>query len=337
MRRYVASRIVYSLLVLLLVGSVVFLNRHPSPSQSIEGPLPPVASETPKPLTNKSPEQDIEGGNKFGALSTLSAAPIEFYGKVIDQDGNALPNVSVNGGTGSTTGFMHRETRVYTTSTDGGGLFSFADIQGDVLNIGLKKEGYNFESQRNTFHYSPIDPEKKRFTPERDNPVVFTMWKSAGPVALINYFGRSVRLPVDGTPVKVDLAKGEETKSGEDLLISVKWGARTDQGSYAFDWSAKIEAPEGGLIEGVGDAMFAAPLDGYRRSFEYHFKADQREGGVERIFYVKSRNGGAYSRVEISLQNVPTRGTARATLRVLMNPSGSRNLERDPTKRVPGY
>ena len=92
-----------------------------------------------------------------------------------DQEGNPLAGVEVIGGTGSTTGFMQQETRTYTTATDANGTFTFQGFRGDALIIDLKKPGYNFESDRVRFHYSPIDPNKKRFTPARDNPVVFQM------------------------------------------------------------------------------------------------------------------------------------------------------------------
>jgi hypothetical protein len=67
----------------------------------------------------------------------------------------------------------NRRRASYTTATDANGLFSFQGFRGDALIIELKKGGYNFASDQNRFHYSPIDPDKKRFVPDRERPVLF--------------------------------------------------------------------------------------------------------------------------------------------------------------------
>jgi hypothetical protein len=59
--------------------------------------------------------------------------------------------------------------------------------------------------------------------------------------------------------------------------VSVRWGHREDQKSYLFDWSAKIQVPNGGIIEGIGDIQFRAPIDGYQSVIEYHFTARERK------------------------------------------------------------
>ena len=283
--------------------------------------------------TTQRPAPSQHNGNKFDDLAALSAVPIEFYERVIDQDGQPLPGVKVIGGTGSTMSFMHQETRTYTTSTDANGLFSLAGFRGDALVIDLKKAEYNFASERNRFHYSPIDPDNRRFSPNRNNPIVFQMWKAIGPEPLISYYGQSVRIPTNGRPVMIDLENGTEANGEEDLLVSVTWGARPQKDSYAFEWSAKFEVPSGGILESAGDTMFMAPAEGYQRTLEYHFSAQDKEGSLERTFYIKSRNGTTFSRAKISVGNDPRQGDATVTLRVQLNPRpGSRNLE-PPTYR----
>jgi hypothetical protein len=296
----------------------------PAPSSTISfgGKSSPIA----KPPAS-APQRQAEEA-KSSRLPDVSSAPIEFYGRVIDQDGKPLPGVDVMAGTGSTTGFMQQETRNYTAVTDANGAFSFKGFRGDALIIELKKTGYNFASDRNRFHYSPIDPDKKRFTPNSNNPVVFQMWKSVGPEPLISYYGRSVHLPADGTPVLIDLRKGTKADTVGDLLISVTWEARGNPGSYAFAWSAKLEVPVGGIMESAGDVIFLAPVEGYRESLQYRFDAQEKQGNLERIFYIRSRNENLFSRVKISLQNNPLDGDVRATFRVDLNPKpGSRILE----------
>jgi hypothetical protein len=333
-------------IVTLLVAGVIGVLRPvpPKPATGIASATPalerfgslPESAPSPQPSAQRQPSfvQRQTEGSKFGGLAKFSAVPIEFYGKVIDQDGRPLAGVEVVGGTGSSTGFMQQETRSYTTATDSNGLFTFKGFRGDALVIDLRKAGYNFESDRVRFHYSPIDPNKKRFTPERGNPLVFQMWKSLGAEPLIHYNARSIQVPSDGTPVMIDLTKGKKVDAGGDLLISVTWGRRDDHGSYLFDWSAKVEVPEGGIIEGNGDIMFIAPAYGYRPGIEYHFAAADRHSVFARDYYVVSRNKEIYGRIRLSLQNQPGRSETDAGLRVWLNPFGSRNLEYDPTKQV---
>jgi len=281
---------------------------------------PPTAGELPH------GQQRQTGGSRFGGLATLSAAPIKFYGKVTDQDGKPLPGVEVIGGTGSTTGFMQQEIRSYTTATDAHGFFTLEGFSGDALIIELRKIGYNFASDRNRFIYSPMRPATERFTPDPNNPVVFRMWTSLGAEPLIEYYARSVRVPSDGTPLLVDLVKGSKAEADGDLLVSVTWGAQTP-GSNLFDWSAKLEVPEGGIMQSVDDVMFVAPADGYQKSVEYHFPAESREMEMKRVFYIMSRKGRVFSRAEISLQNQQQDGVCRVGFRVQLNPNSSRNLE----------
>ena len=168
------------------------------------------------------------------------------------------------------------------------------------------------------------------------------MWKSLGAEPLIDYRGKSVTLPIDGTPVLIDLKKGAKAKGEGDLLVSIKWGPRSNPGSYIFDWSAKLEVPEGGLIESTGDVMFIAPADGYQKSIEYHFTARDmervRDGEVDRTYntyYIKSRKSGIFSRAQIAFNNNPMDEKAGVILCVQLNPKpGSRNLEFDPKLEV---
>ena len=243
-----------------------------------------------------------------------------------------MPGVEVIGRTGSKTGFMQDEHRSYSVGTDADGFFAFSGFKGDGLVIDLKKAGYNFDSNRRQFLYSLIDPEQKRFVPDRGNPVVFQMWKSIGPEPLIQYQESFGRAPSDGTPVRIDLTNGRIVEEDGDLIVSVKWGPRSDPGSYVFDWFAKVSVPDGGIIEGGDNTMFRAPAEGYEDSVEYHFRASERQSQLHKTFYVVSRNRQTYSRVEFWLENQPGDSDARIGARVFLNPKpGSRNLEPPPT------
>jgi hypothetical protein len=275
----------------------------------------------------------IKDGKRFGLLPLLSAAKIEFYGKVIDQDGNALAGVDVTGRTGSKVGFMQDETRSYATKTDANGFFAFSGFNGDGLVIDLKKEGYNFGSSNRQFLYSLIDPDHKRFLPDKDNPVVFQMWKRSGAEPMIHYFGADLgRIKLNQMPIRIDLENGKIVKLGGDMIVDVKWENDHTTG-YDFNWSVTLELPEGGILEGESDIRFMAPLEGYKSKLEYKFWA-KAQSDLRRTFYVKSKNGQDYSRIHLSVANQPGAAAVDLTLSTWLNPSGSRNLEYDPTKKI---
>ena len=333
-----------SIIILIVVFVVLLLLFRHARDTSTQTSLP--AANTQSPLLQDSrsvkqsqsllPQRQTEG-NKFSGLSMLSAMPIEFYGRVIDQDEKPLADVRVLGGTGSKTGFMQDETRNYETKTDKAGLFSFKGFKGDALIIDLKKTGYNFGSNSRRFFYSAIDPLRRRFTPDQKKPVTFQMWRVLGSEPLIYYRESFGRVPSDGTPIHFDLIKRKVVKSGGDLIVSVKWGARAED-SILFDWSATFSVPEGGIMEGGDNVMFQAPADGYQQQLEYKFAAAERKSAIKRTFYTASRNHQVYARIDFYLEiNSVEESIISVGGAVWLNPKpGSRNLEYDPKKRVDG-
>jgi hypothetical protein len=265
--------------------------------------------------------------DQYGApvWGSLGAAKIVFYGKVVDQDGKPLSEVQVSGKTGSKVAFYTEEHREYQTTTDVNGLFVFDNFKGDGLVIDLKKAGYKFGSDNRNFLYSAITGDQKRHHPNPEKPVMFTMFKSMGTEPLIFYYGEFFYGKTDGTPLRIDLANIKSVNQGGDLEIKIVKNQNTKE------WLTTLTVLEGGLVEEGKDYQFLAPLTGYENPVLLDIPLTQRN--FENPYYIKSQNGRHFSRVVLSI-NLDSEDKFGVALRVWLNPSGSRNLEYDPKKRI---
>lgn len=261
--------------------------------------------------------------------------PISFYGRVIDQDQNPLPGVRVVvslrqwtyiSGPGLNT--RHPKTELI---TDVAGRFEFSNGGGDSLSIeALEKEGYEPEPKAlRSFGYTTSDP----LRPDPNNPIVFHMWKAETKAQLVTGSKRFSLVP-DGRTYTIDLLAGAITESVDaegDLRVSLRrpetaaWGQR-------YDWTLDVQAINGGLVEETNgiSAMFRAPEDGYASKWRLDAKAADEPwsyGTGQKRFYVKSRGGRNYGRLELEayayyLQNKQ----GRFNLIWAVNPAGDRLL-----------
>ena len=346
MNRKIIISIMVGLIILLLIWLVGGLlkssskNSRSDPESPQTQPAQASATSEPSQQAQASvsegrprPAPESEGG-KLSSLLTLSAAKILFYGKVVDQDGKPLSNVEVTGKTGSKVAFYTEEHRDYQTATDAKGLFSFDEFKGDGLVIELKKPGYKFASDHRNFLYSAISGDQKRHEPDQANPVVFAMFKSMGAEPMIQYETDFIRFSPNGIPLRIDLRTGKVVASGGDLAVTVQWEGKPDPFSRTVAWSAKIAIENGGIVEGAKDHWFTAPASGYQPSLEYYFTVKDRGQTVPKEYYASLPGGKGYARITLFLDNVVADNQARISLRVWLNPSGSRNLEYDPAKRI---
>ncbi len=271
-------------------------------------------------------------------LAITSMQPIEFYGRVVDQNGKPVPNAKVRGSAEIVRYWMDQKWRENFTTSDSDGYFHFSGLHGQSLVVSPSKEGYESNYSSMSFAYSSLTPEKERHKPDREMPVIFTMWKQQGPELLIKgdkFFG----IKGDGTPFTIDLAKGRKSEgrgTDGDLLVSISQPPRIESGK-PFDWSFRIEAIAGGLVEPTQKQYLnEAPDEGYQPDFSKELKATDHEWSevVRKTFYVKSRNGTQFASMVVEI-HANYQGAAVFSLHYFVNPKhGSRNLEYDPSKQA---
>lgn len=273
--------------------------------------------------------------NKFRALVENKNTLINFWGLVVDQDGNPLEGVKINGNTRTwyvtdTLGFDSRFPKVSATS-DAKGKFEILNASGDDLTLKMEKSGYQLEPNAKLgFGYHTSE----RFSANPNSPIVFKMWNTNIHEQLITGEKRFHIVP-DGRPYTIDLIKGTIAESGEgNLKVWIKYQTNVT-GSQLYDWSSEIDATNGGLLQETNaySSMYSAPVEGYIPTFQYpshpqQIKVGQRGSTRPLRFYVKLRNGQEYGRITIELI-APYNDQIPGMIHVqyAINPTGSRILK----------
>ncbi len=271
-------------------------------------------------------------------LDAYNHKDIEFYGKVIDQYGNPLPDVKVTASviynSGEKSGVQEAR-----TTTDAEGVFSFTGMKGRTFDCHLEKMGYQTMPERDAFDYTELVPAEKRHHPDPRNPVVLKMWKLQGTEPLVHFERKYFPLPTDGTPVQIDLSTGKQVATGGDLVLALNHvvlprGALPEP---QFDWRARAEVAGGGLIESNQRLMYRAPEAGYAPALTIDMPAAKPDwaNSINRSYYVRTR-GNLFGRVEVYL-NANQRGydPSYVMLQWWLNPKpGSHNLEVDTGQLV---
>jgi hypothetical protein len=254
----------------------------------------------------------------------LWQAPIEFYGKVVDENNNAVAGAKVD--------FHWVEipaedgNRTTNTESDTEGLFSLHGQLGPHLSVSVSKEGYyaSHNWQRG-FNYS-LGPEI--ITPDPRNPIVFSLRKKGTPEPLLKTdfpgFSRISQLKHDGTPVGLDLLKGQTVSAGSGQLKLEFWRDISNIKANTFNWKCQLTVPGGGLVETPEEFAFQAPESGYQTSIAIDMPATNQswKGEIRSKYYIQLPDG-KFGQIDFYL--LPYNGVF--TVQSAINPSGSRNLE----------
>lgn len=280
-------------------------------------------------VTNRSPaelrslqiKQAIEGMN----------VPINFYGRVIDQNSNGLPEVKI--------AFRIMQPRAdidfaipknmpkLERATDADGYFSVEDISGSDLDIeSVGKDGYRLSPKTQLgyrYGQSPVP-----FHPDPQNPVIIKMWKELDTKASL-IKGSHVFGIDSGKTYTLDLVQGKkyEGQTAGDLKVSITRPSEVNS-KDKYPWSYSIAAIHGGLIETDDEFMYLAPKSGYHTKFARQFDPTDSDWNLEVVkhFFIHTRDGQVYGRVQVQIYSVYNVHSA-IEVNYAINPNGSRNLQ----------
>jgi hypothetical protein len=259
--------------------------------------------------------------------------PIEFYGKVVDQNGQPVAGATADlQWTGIQGEALDKATKI--TGTDG--RFVLSGVEGKLLSVWVHKDGCvgKMEVQGD---YDFADFSAPNFyLPDSNNPIVFRVWK----------LGNS-------EPMFKNHAYGDLTVDGKLFWLDVKNGRFGDVGDVAFSvfrhnlekgresgYTLTVQAaPGGGMTVSSGEEfMFQAPAGGYQTAIRIE-QAAMRNGSdmgfkvTQNLrFYMRTADG-KYMAVsaEVGQSGFPK---ADVSALIFYNPSGSRNLEFDDKKQI---
>jgi len=256
-------------------------------------------------------------------------APIDFYGKVVDEKGAPVQGAKVVFQWTETPPMWGEDTEEQTgsavTESDEQGLFSLRGKRGGTLTVWVSKEGY-YASRggRQIFLYS-FPNSNGKFIPDPQNPVVFCLKKKGVGEELVAV-KRNYRVRRDGTPLKINLATGNATTGSDADLVVQCWtddcGKRSGE---KYDWRCLITIPGGGLALTEEEFPFLAPENGYVPTTEIVMPAARPDwkSDVELKFYYRLADG-RFGRMTFSMI---AGGDHFCMIESFLNPTGSRNLE----------
>jgi hypothetical protein len=235
---------------------------------------------------------------------SVDIRPIEFYGKVIDQDSNPIPNVEI-------------EYTVYPTPTgpdpgigklmsDDQGLFSVRNHMGARIAFALRKSGYRPAEPHSGASYSLFSPDDERYTPNSTDPQILRMWREKGAEELFEV-NQEYECDLPECSVRIDLLKAQLVEAGGDLQIIISRGPGSRDKGELFDWRCVILPIDGG-VQIVDDrsavsTTFEAPITGYTNRLEFiNPKNDVKWQSMKSVYlFLMSRSGRIYARFGLNI------------------------------------
>jgi len=258
--------------------------------------------------------------------------PIEFWGKVTDQDGVPLEGVKIAytglslWGNDVGVAWTPKE-RKGQAVTDATGSFAITGFKSNSLGLdSFSKPGYVYRGRPNLSYDFGGNMPEWRFVPQRDKPVCFAMVNERILEPLIQLKG-SLRVSGDGVPAQWNLWEGEPDPDGELMVTFRREPAVLTWPKGPVTWSADIQIVGGEIMEAPWvEEIHRAPEAGYSAIVPYSREPEKR-GIIGCAFYLRTYNGN-YGRIQIELYPSDPGPTARCFITSDMNPHpGSRNLE----------
>lgn len=288
--------------------------KPPAPPSQSDASLPP-----PNPLLANQETQEQK-------LNRLFSYPINFYGKVIDEHGNPVEGAQVRFSAPSY--FLN----IQQGSQDGpasgpDGRFSITGKTGAGIQVSVSHPKY-YSTDRSHGQFTYFENTEQN--PSESSPAVFVLRKKGDAEPLVKDKQVLRNVPKSGQPVRVGLS----SKSAADLTIQAWTSPRPAEAANnaPFDWKVRVEVPGGGLVAYEDAYQFEAPAEGYAPSVEFAMPAGGVDGKwrdrFDETFFVKLANGN-YARMRFQMI---AGGSHFAVVESYYNPSGSRNLEYDPSK-----
>lgn len=265
--------------------------------------------------------------------------PINFWGKVVDQDEHPVSDVSVKAQVSSPevrnlaygTASFHE----YNLKTDPNGLFALINARGDILTVtALEKENYRSPPVfQKSFEYGV----GQKFIASSNQPFVFKLLDASTltdePVV---QFNRRSTIRCDGTPISINTLNNDWREGADSIgdiwLSFVRDPVNLVEHSTNYSWALTIEIPSGGLICSDEDYFFLtkAPERGYVSSYRLSMERSDPNWKRERKlpFYFQLQNGKDYGRAMAEIYTWYQGERTAIVIEGCVNQSGGRVVEK---------
>ncbi|PYI91943.1 MAG: hypothetical protein DME97_12180 [Verrucomicrobia bacterium] len=277
-------------------------------------------------MTPKSSPPLTVGAQERNFISAFNT-PIAFYGRVIDQYGDPVPEADVKL-SANDKAFGGRPSH-YTRKTDTGGRFSIEGIAGITLGVEVSKPGYHSipsaygkVTSSGLFEYGLSS--KGPYQSSKDVPTIFTLHKVGMLEPLVKVGKKNFRIARDGSPLSIAI-----DEQGAHQVIFRCWNQEMQRpaNQRQYDWRLEITVPNGGLLRREDGFAFEAPQDGYVSSDTIEMlvsMGNQWRSLIERSYFINF-NDGTSARANLEMH---PGGDHFVVWESFFNPKpGSRNLE----------
>lgn len=257
-------------------------------------------------------------------------APFQFSGKVVDQNGKCITDVRIKYRISQPRRAWDSNTVVKTVFSGSDGTFSIRDKGSGFSFQSLEKEGYRMaQGQMLGFSYTQGPGQDKRDNDRIREYVLIQEDK----IPSLMVWDEKIFLGWDGVPVRYNLETGKISNQGE-LQITAQRGEVNKEGK--FDWSCEIAIVKGMVLETSRDKSSIANKQGYKPFWERSYLAvDNRWGTSTGITYLHfQRANETYGLLRVSLSADPRRGKYSGSMKCYLNPSGSRLLDYDASRKI---
>lgn len=265
--------------------------------------------------------------------------PIEFFGKVIDEQNRPVVGAEIEISWNGTSekyggdGVGHK-----TITSAANGLFEIKEIEGKGMTVRVHKDGYYSRGTWNggSFEYAGFWA-KEFIEPDRSKPVIFQLVKR--PLAEPTYrIGSRIFLEPPALETHLDLlSPTAQSTAPADLHVRI---TRPPGASYEkpFDWSVTIEGRNGAeIVETTDEFMLQAPADGYQPKLVRDYKNPTGNARQKVRFYVRSKSRKLYAAVDFEMaayRRMNGSEPASIVISATVNPNDSPNVEYDPEKNI---
>lgn len=270
-------------------------------------------------------------------ISYISA--IEFYGKIIDQNNDPVVGAKVLAVINTYDrnldehikhrGLRYRYDKIQKCSDDNG-FFTIDKVKGLNLVIkGIEKEGY-FASidGKDTFVFNKYHSSDVRHVAQKNNPVVFYLWKEGRKTKLIHK-KLKIKIRDNAKYYSIIFLEGKiynEYDNRGDLFAKLIIGDQN--GSNRYDWKLVLKTIDGGIVETKDKYIFLAPKTGYNENYTLQVNKSDEDWSIRasRKFYFRSINGKFFAAINAKVWAYHD-GRGMLILEYYLNDKGGRNLE----------
>lgn len=321
--------VLVSFIALAIFSSFLFL-RHKS-NQIVKLPVPNEIEYTKQfndwaktvKKHNKTPEIQAREEAQFEWLKMASKKTIqkiEFYGKIVDQEGNPVSGVTINYigsrslyASGSGSGSV---------VSDSKGNFVIDNARGKALKIvSFEKIDYQFPSGQ--YFHNPkegVDPKSTWGIYKKGSPYIVKSWKVDAYPKVKQKHRLAMIFEPDGRKYTLDITgKQDKFIEGElegDMHLSFD--------KAEANWRVQISALNGGFVESNDKFMYMAPEKEYQPTI--FFESDDLKRSMSKNVYFFNENKRLYGMLSLNISPYSRNNKSAIGLRYVINLEQGRNL-----------